>query len=187
MTPQHTLTALVLLGGLLSACGQASDTPTATATATATVPVPAAPGTDRTTTSPAAAGSVARALPQVTVHKSPSCGCCSLWVGHLERAGFPVSVVAGDDLNPLKHALGVPAGKGSCHTALVEGYFIEGHVPVADIQRLLAERPAARGLTVPGMPMGSPGMEVPSGEVQPYTVFLVDMDGNSTPYSHHGR
>lgn len=125
--------------------------------------------------------------PLMTVHKSPSCGCCGLWIEHMNKAGFPVSTVAMNDLGPLKVKLGVPAGGGSCHTATVGGYFIEGHVPAADIQRLLTERPKARGLTVPGMVMGSPGMEVPTGEVKPYTVYLVDLDGNSTPFSHHNR
>ena len=75
---------------------------------------------------------------------------------------------------------------GSCHTGEVEGYFIEGHVPVADIQRLLREKPVAKGLTVPGMPIGSPGMEIPSGEVQPYDVLLVAKDGSTKVYAHHG-
>lgn len=126
-------------------------------------------------------------LPLVAVHKSPSCGCCSAWVEHIQQAGYPVEVIAEEDLNPLKLALGVPAGKGSCHTAIVEGYFIEGHVPAKDIERLLMERPEARGLTVPDMPVGSPGMEVPSGEVQPYTVYLVNVDGSTTPFSEYGR
>lgn len=124
------------------------------------------------------------ALPRVTMHKDPYCECCSLWARHVEGAGFPVSVVIDRDMEAFKRSVGVPAGKGSCHTAQVEGYFIEGHVPVEDIQRLLAERPDARGLSAPGMPIGSPGMP---GQARPYTVYLIGKDGSSTPFSQHGR
>ena len=86
----------------------------------------------------------------------------------------------------IKQGLGVPVGKGSCHTAEVGGYMIEGHVPAEDVRRLLAEKPDARGLVLPGMPMGSPGMEVPSGEVSPYTVELVRQDGTTAAYATHG-
>lgn len=134
----------------------------------------------------AAAASVAP-LARMAVHKSPSCGCCSLWVEHIEQAGYPVEVIHEEDLGPLKAALGVPEGMASCHTAIVEDYFIEGHVPAQDVARLLMERPDARGLVVPGMPVGSPGMEVPSGQVQPYTVYLVNKDGSTTPFSEYGR
>lgn len=126
------------------------------------------------------------ARPAILVHKSPSCGCCSLWIDHLRQAGFVVEERNTDDLNPIKTRLGVPLGKGSCHTAEVDGYLVEGHVPAQDILRLLAERPKARGLVLAGMPMGSPGMEVPDGRVQPYTVELVGMDGTTTPFSQHG-
>ncbi|PRH83364.1 copper amine oxidase [Arenimonas caeni] len=120
----------------------------------------------------------------MTMHKDPNCECCSLWARHVEGAGFPVSVVADTHMDAFKRSVGVPAGKGSCHTAQVEGYFIEGHVPVEDIQRLLAERPDARGLAAPGMPIGSPGMP---GPARPYTVYLIGKDGSSTPYSQHGH
>lgn len=125
------------------------------------------------------------ALPNVVVHKSPSCGCCGAWVEHMRMAGFPVEVRDEDNLEPVKSRLGVPYGKGSCHTAEVDGYFVEGHVPAADVKRLLAERPDALGLTVPGMPIGSPGMEVPEGTVQPYTVELVARDGATRAFAHH--
>ena len=125
------------------------------------------------------------ALPKMVVHKSPSCGCCSVWVEHVRAAGFQVEVRDRDDLQPVKQRLGVPYGKGSCHTAEVGGYFVEGHVPAADIQRLLQEKPKARGLTVPGMPAGSPGMEMPDGSVQAYAVELVGGDGESTVYARH--
>lgn len=127
------------------------------------------------------------ALPLVTVHKTPYCGCCMQWVEHLREEGFEVEVVVADDLGPVKQRVGIPPAKGSCHTAEVDGYFVEGHVPADDIKRLLAERPAARGLTVPGMPVGSPGMETPDGRVQPYTVELIDRDGRATPYARHGE
>lgn len=126
-------------------------------------------------------------LPKMVVHKSESCGCCGLWVDHMRHAGFEVDVRNQDNLNPIKEALGVPYGKGSCHTAEVGGYVIEGHVPVEDIQRLLAEKPDARGLALPGMPAGSPGMEMPDGRVSPYTVELIARDGSTSAFSQHGE
>jgi hypothetical protein len=128
----------------------------------------------------------ADAAPKITVHKSDSCGCCKLWVTHLEKAGFAVTVLTENNLGPIKERVGVPHGLGSCHTGEVEGYFVEGHVPAADIKRLLREKPKAKGLTVPGMPAGSPGMEVPSGQVDPYDVLLVAMDGSTSVFAHHG-
>ncbi|WP_313231834.1 DUF411 domain-containing protein [Stenotrophomonas acidaminiphila] len=128
-----------------------------------------------------------RLLPSVKVHKSATCGCCQLWVEHLERAGFTVEVHNSEDLNPIKERLGVPYGRGSCHTAEIDGYIVEGHVPVQDILRLLNERPAGRGLVLPGMPAGSPGMEMPDGRVQPYAVDLILPDGTTKPYALHGR
>jgi hypothetical protein len=86
----------------------------------------------------------------------------------------------------VKRRVGVPAGKGSCHTAEIAGYFIEGHVPAADVKRLLREKPDARGLTAPGMPMGSPGMEMPDGRTPPYVVELVKRDGSTTVFARHG-
>jgi hypothetical protein len=126
------------------------------------------------------------ALPLVKVTKNPSCGCCKLWVERLRDAGFQVEVNDVDNLNPVKQRVGLPYGMGSCHTAEVNGYFVEGHVPIDDIKRLLRERPQARGLAVPGMPAGSPGMEVPSGQVQPYDVMLIGRDGTASVYSQHG-
>ena len=125
-------------------------------------------------------------LPLVTVHKSPYCGCCKLWVDHMRAEGFEVKVVEVEDLGPVKARVGIPPAKGSCHTAEVDGYFVEGHVPAEDVKRLLAERPKARGLTVPGMPAGSPGMETPDGRVQPYTVELITPDGKAEPFARHG-
>ena len=123
----------------------------------------------------------------LVVHKHPSCGCCGLWIEHMREAGFEVQVHDHEDMGPVKARVGVPYAKGSCHTAEIDGYFIEGHVPAADVQRLLAERPDARGLTVPGMPAGSPGMELPDGTVHPYAVELVQRDGSTTEYARHGE
>jgi hypothetical protein len=131
----------------------------------------------------AAATASVRAAHMV-VHKSPTCGCCGLWVEHMQKAGFHVEVIETDDLAPVKERLGVPYGKGSCHTAEVGGYVIEGHVPAEDVLRLLAERPKARGLVLPGMPLGSPGMEMPDGRVQAYTVELVAEDGSTSAFRH---
>ena len=124
-------------------------------------------------------------LPAMIVHKSESCSCCEAWVTHVRLAGFPVEVRNEANLNPIKERLGVPAGKGSCHTAEIDGYVIEGHVPVADIQKLLRERPDARGLVVAGMPVGSPGMEAPDGSADAFAVELVARDGSTRPYSQY--
>lgn len=121
---------------------------------------------------------------QLLVNKTPWCGCCTLWAEQAEEAGFEVETRELDDLAPVKDALGVPATHGSCHTAEIGGYVIEGHVPFDDIKRLLKEAPDARGLAVPGMPIGSPGME--QGERrQAYDVYLIDNEGNTTVYSHY--
>lgn len=123
--------------------------------------------------------------PEVVVHKSESCGCCKVWVEHMQNHGFPVKVQNTDDLGPIKERVGLPYGLGSCHTAEVGGYFIEGHVPAADVQRLLTEKPKAKGLAVPGMPVGSPGMEM-GDRVDPYEVLLVHEDGTTSVYATHG-
>jgi hypothetical protein len=133
---------------------------------------------------PTAAAAAARDT--VVVWKNESCGCCKLWVQHLEQAGFAVQVHDIDNMGPTKERVGIPVAMGSCHTGEVGGYFVEGHVPADDIKRLLREKPDAKGLTVPAMPLGSPGMEHPSGEVQPYDVFLVARDGSTSVYAHHG-
>lgn len=107
----------------------------------------------------------------IDVYKSPSCGCCGAWVDYIRKAGFEVRVTEMEDLDPVKSKHGVPGDLQSCHTALADGYVIEGHVPVREIRRLLKERPAAVGLAVPGMPSGSPGMEQ-NGRKDPYQVVL---------------
>jgi hypothetical protein len=123
----------------------------------------------------------------VKVHKSSTCGCCKQWVQHLEQSGFRVEVFDDEDLAPIKARLGVPFGKGSCHTAEVEGYLVEGHVPAQDIRKLLADRPQAKGLVLAGMPIGSPGMEVSGTPNQPFTVELVKADGETEAFSHHNQ
>jgi len=127
------------------------------------------------------------ALPLMTVYKSPNCGCCKLWVDHVQKSGFKVSVIDTEDLNPIKLKLGVPAGLGSCHTAKVGDYFVEGHAPASDVKPLVKEKPDALGISVPGMPLGSPGMEVPTGETQPYTVTQVNKDGSLSIFSSHSK
>lgn len=122
------------------------------------------------------AGWAATELPRLTVTRDPGCGCCGGWVAHVKAAGFPVEVVETADLAPLKARLGVPQALISCHTAEVAGYVIEGHVPAEAVRRLLAERPRATGLDVPGMPIGSPGMEVPGTGPETYAVVLFTPD-----------
>lgn len=122
-------------------------------------------------------------LPTVQVYKSPTCGCCEAWVKHLRTNGF--QVVAHDTNNVMAHKqrLGVPVTMGSCHTAEVGGYMVEGHVPAKDILRLLKQNPRARGLVVPGMPVGSPGME--GDHKDTFDVMLVKQDGSASRYARY--
>ncbi|MBN9023021.1 MAG: DUF411 domain-containing protein [Rhizobiales bacterium] len=124
--------------------------------------------------------------PSIHVLKDPNCGCCSSWIEILEREGFLVTTEpsAGDPLMRYKLENGIPQQMVSCHTAQVEGYMIEGHVPVADIRRLIEERPPAVGLAVPGMPYGSPGMG-PESEREAYDVFLIGRDGRTTVFTRY--
>jgi hypothetical protein len=126
------------------------------------------------------------AASSVVVYKNPSCGCCSGWVEHLRSSGFPVTVRDVADTAPERERLGLPERYGGCHTATVEGYVLEGHVPAADVQRLLATRPDAIGLAVPGMPVGSPGMEV-DGRVDPFEVLLVDRHGQASVFARYPK
>lgn len=119
----------------------------------------------------------------ITVYKSPTCNCCNSWVNHLRDAGFVVTAKNSVAMESIKTSAGIAPGLQSCHTALVEGYVIEGHVPANDIRRLLQERPAMTGLTVPGMPMGSPGMEGPNRD--PYDVLLFDREGRTQVYASY--
>jgi hypothetical protein len=120
-----------------------------------------------------------KSLPELHVYKSPTCGCCKDWIKHLQAAGFKVSFTDVPDSRFYRAKLGMPAKFASCHTALVDGYVIEGHVPADDIKKLLRSRPEALGLAAPGMPVGSPGMDGPEykGQVDPYDVLLVQADG----------
>lgn len=122
-------------------------------------------------------------LPRVTVYKSPTCGCCAKWIDHLRANGFQVEGVDMENLRWVKRMSGIGPEQASCHTARVGDYVIEGHVPAADIKRLLAEKPHARGLAVPGMPLGSPGMESPRPE--PYEVLLLEKDGTTRVFARH--
>jgi hypothetical protein len=121
--------------------------------------------------------------PKVTVYKTPTCGCCSKWVSHLEQNGFEVETVDLQNLRMIKSMSGVTPEHASCHTATVEGYVVEGHVPADDIRRLLKERPDVKGLTVPGMPHGSPGME--TGRQDPYQVLTFDDAGRTEVFAQH--
>jgi hypothetical protein len=128
----------------------------------------------------------AEVLPRMTVTKDPSCGCCGAWVEHVRKAGFPVEVIESAEVNRLKVRLGVPQALASCHTAEIGGYVIEGHVPADAIKRLLAEKPQAKGLAVPGMPVGSPGMEVEGVEDDTYDVVLFGPAGQTTFSRYRG-
>jgi hypothetical protein len=123
-------------------------------------------------------------LPEVQVYKSPSCGCCGAWVEHMKAAGFAVKVTEVNDTTAARKRLGMPDRYGSCHSATVGGYVLEGHVPAADVKRLLKAKPKAIGLAVPGMPPSAPGMDVP-GRKDPYQVLLVDMSGQSSVFASY--
>jgi hypothetical protein len=124
----------------------------------------------------------AAALPTITVYHSPTCGCCKEWVKHLEANGFTVKSIEQADVSPIKAELGVPRKLVSCHTAVVAGYVVEGHVPAADIHRLLKAKPKVAGLTAPGMPGASPGMD--TGK-DPYDVLTFDGAGQTTVWAKH--
>lgn len=147
-----------------------------------------------TTTLLGATSLVARAatpatnLPAAQVWKDPSCGCCKNWISHLQREGFQTQLFETGNA-AIRQRLGLPAKYASCHTARIGSYVIEGHVPAADIRRLLAEQPKALGLAVPGMPVGSPGMDGPEygGRKDPFDVLLVMADGSSRVYRSYFR
>jgi hypothetical protein len=125
----------------------------------------------------------------VEVWKDPNCGCCKFWIAHLEQNGFAVKVNETSNAAAMRAKLGIPDTLGSCHTALVGGYAIEGHVPAREIQRLLKEKPAAVGLSVPGMPIGSPGMDLPAynGRRDAYDVVLVTRGGAPRVYASYPK
>jgi hypothetical protein len=125
------------------------------------------------------------AAPVIDVYKSAACGCCGEWVKHLKASGFTVKTHNVANPSDYREKAGIPNELGSCHTGMVQGYAIEGHVPASEIKRLLAEKPRAKGLAVPAMPLGSPGMEGPRKD--PYDVLLVQANGRTSVYKHYGQ
>ena len=123
------------------------------------------------------------AAPKMTVYKSPTCGCCAKWVEHMKQAGFDLTVNDVPNVGEIKAQHHVPADAQSCHTALVGGYVVEGHVPADVVKQLLKEKPAVAGLAVPGMPIGSPGMESADGNKQAYNVVSFDKAGKTQVYA----
>lgn len=134
-------------------------------------------------TLPLLSGAALAGEPTIAVYKSPTCGCCGKWIEHLEENGFDVEPIDITDVRLVKSTAGITPEQASCHTARVGDYVIEGHVPASDIRRLLAEQPKARGLTVPGMPHGSPGMDAPNP--QHYKVLLIGEDGSNSVFAEH--
>lgn len=130
----------------------------------------------------ASGAALAQATP-VTVYKSPTCGCCGKWVEHMKASGFQVKTIEQADVAPVKAKLGVPGKLGSCHTAVIGGYVIEGHVPAGDIRRLLRERPKIAGLSTPGMPQSAPGMD--TGSRDHYDVVAFDAKGKTSVFARH--
>ncbi|MGI9521224.1 MAG: DUF411 domain-containing protein [Hyphomicrobiaceae bacterium] len=128
---------------------------------------------------------IAQVQSRVEIWKSPYCGCCTKWVDKMKAAGFEVRIHNTDNLSAIKRLHAVPEKLRSCHTAKVGGYVVEGHVPIADVLRLLSERPKVIGISVPGMPIGSPGMEVPSGEKEPYDVLTFNAQGTTRVFAKH--
>lgn len=171
---------------LLAACAL----PIVAACAGEAAPVPAGQGSDVPVTPPAAvadpaavspAADVPDGVPQVTVYKTPTCGCCAAWVDHLRENGFAVVVHDQDDLSMVKSANGITPRLESCHTAIVDGYVVEGHVPADLIAKLITEKPEIAGLAVPGMPGGSPGME--SAPKEAYDVLAIGKDGRTSVFA----
>ena len=135
--------------------------------------------------SPAAA-MASTAGEEVVVFRSAYCECCEAWESHIAEAGFVVQDHVADDMDGIKEAMGVPADSASCHTARVSGYVVEGHVPAASIQRMLKERPEIKGLAAPGMPMGSPGMQVDGMVADPFSVFSIANNGTMVEFDFYG-
>jgi len=121
---------------------------------------------------------------EITVYRSPTCGCCGKWIEHLKQNNFNVKDNVSDDMEAIKSQYGVPKEMASCHTAIVNGYVIEGHVPAADILKLLKDKPKVTGLAVPGMVTGSPGMEM-GGRVDSYEVMSFDKDKHFQIFNHY--
>ena len=125
-------------------------------------------------------------LPTVTVYKSPSCQCCSEWVAHMKDEGFEVEVQSKLRMRPVKKQVGLPSSLAACHTSVVGNYVVEGHVPAQEVKQLLREQPDVRGLSVPGMPVGSPGMER-GNRVEPYEVVTFTPSGETTVFAQYGQ
>jgi len=121
-------------------------------------------------------------VPALTVYKSPACGCCVKWIDYMRANGFSVKTVDVEDIAAVKRTWGVPTNLSACHTSVVGNYVIEGHVPADVVTRFLRERPAVAGIAVPGMPLGSPGMEQPTGRVEPFAVMSFDRSGRTAVY-----
>lgn len=122
---------------------------------------------------------------EIRMFRQSGCSCCGLWAEHMRNAGHTVTIVDGEDMSVIKRDAGVPEALKSCHTAMVDGYVIEGHVPAADVERLLKERPKAKGLAVAGMPVGSPGMESGNGSTEPFNVMLFGAEGGDQVFQGH--
>lgn len=179
MFPLRSRTIRTVLGACTlvvagAACAGEADQPAAAAQAGAPAATPAMLAS--------ATPEAAQGTPQVTVYKSPTCGCCAEWVDHLRENGFAVIVHDQDDLSAVKTANGITPRLESCHTGVVDGYVVEGHVPADLIARLLTERPDIAGLAVPGMPGGSPGME--SAPKEAYQVLAIGKDGRTSVYAN---
>ena len=162
----------------LSAC-----TPHAAANNDSTAAAPTTATGASTSATALAVSSTSGAEPTLVVYKTPTCGCCKGWVESMQKSGFKVEVHDLPDLASIKHAAGVPDSLQACHTARIGGYVVEGHVPPADIRRLLAERPDVAGIATPGMPMGSPGME--GAYSDHYDVITFGGNARSTVFASH--
>ena len=121
-------------------------------------------------------------LPDIAIYRSESCGCCTKWGEHVEIEGFTIQDKVIENMEAFKQANGITPELSSCHTAIIDGYVVEGHVPAASIKRMLNERPDIRGLTAPGMPMGSPGMETAGVKAEPFDVLAIAQDGTTTVF-----
>lgn len=124
-------------------------------------------------------------LPPMTIYKSETCLCCAKWVDHVKAAGFRTTVHDRDPIDPVKDELNIPKHVRSCHTAVVGGYLVEGHVPAADIKRMLKEKASVMGLAVPGMPVGTPGMEQPGVPAEPYHVVAFQKTGTTSVFARY--
>jgi hypothetical protein len=181
--PAHAiLRSLALCTALAVACPSMAQPPAANS-GQAISPFAASGDSGQSASPFATSGASGQALPTVEVYKSPQCGCCKTWAEHLQKNGFTVMLHEVNDVPAARKKLGMPNKFGSCHTAKVGQYLVEGHVPAADIKKLLKNKPKAIGLAVPAMPPGSPGME--SDHPVPYDTLLIGMNGNAKVFARH--